>query len=153
MKRHSSLSGLSRDHHPALIAAQICKIKSPAYVGLPSEPAEKKKYILSFWKEELQSHFRSEEELLIPLIAGRDAELDDITKIVLRQHLELTQFIRELESAEDVESALDNFGYALDEHVRLEERVWFEMIQNLLDEKLLVEIGENLNSGSGAKNK
>jgi hypothetical protein len=147
MKRHSSLSPLSRDHHPALIAAQICKANSPAYTGLPSLPAEKRVYILSFWKDELADHFKAEEEILIPLITGIDAGLDSISKLVLAQHQELYHLIRELESAEDVEAALDDFGNALGEHVRLEERVWFERMQKVLDESLLNEIGRRMDSG------
>ncbi|PKL81958.1 MAG: hypothetical protein CVV24_12620 [Ignavibacteriae bacterium HGW-Ignavibacteriae-3] len=74
---------LSRDHHPALIAAQICKRGSPAYLGLPTLPAEKLSYIRSFWKDELYEHFKIEEEILIPEIAGKNDELDKITSNVI----------------------------------------------------------------------
>lgn len=137
---------LSRDHHPGLIAAQICKKGSPAYVGLPSIPGEKLNYIKSFWEDDLYKHFRIEEEILIPAITGTNAGLDKITARVLKEHSTLELLFRELDSPPDVEQALDNFGNALDEHIRHEERIWFEMIQKIFDEEFLAALGQKINS-------
>jgi len=69
----------------------------------------------------------------------------------LKEHKIIAQLFRELEAPEDVELALDNFGNALDEHIRHEERIWFEKIQNVFDEDFLAELGPRIDRSSSLK--
>lgn len=54
--------------------------------------------------------------------------------------------VRELEDANDVEVAPDNFGKAVDHHIRFERREWFENIQKTISDILLFEIGLSINN-------
>jgi hypothetical protein len=48
---------------------------------------------------------------------------DNMSNQVLEDHKIIRQLIRELETVIDVESALDNFGKAVDRHIRFEVRM------------------------------
>ncbi|MBA4406501.1 hypothetical protein C0389_04430 [bacterium] len=59
---------------------------------------------------------------MITSIIGRNDSLDELTQRVLQKHKLSKQLIRELEAANDVELAPDNFGKAVDHHIRFEGR-------------------------------
>ena len=64
MKRHESLAPLSREHHGALILAQLIKRNAPEYKGLPTTIIEKAAYAIQFYKTDLTKHFKKEELML-----------------------------------------------------------------------------------------
>lgn len=140
MRRHDSLIKLSKDHHNALIAAQVIKQNSPQYRGMPVDADGKKKYILKFWVDELVPHFSAEEKILIPAITSFNSNTDKLSQRVLDEHMMLVQIILELENDTDVERTLNNFGTALENHIRFEEREWFVQIQETIPEEILKEI-------------
>lgn len=104
--------------------------------------------MLTFWKDDLQKHFQSEEKILIPTISGVDEQLDLFTCRVLREHKLIEKILRELEQNVNIEYTLDRFGNALDEHIRFEEREWFEKIQETFNTDQLNKIEEKFKSAS-----
>ena len=64
MKRHDALAPLSREHHSALLLAQLLKKEAPAYKGMPTALNEKAAYALNIFTTKLQMHFKKEEEML-----------------------------------------------------------------------------------------
>lgn len=140
MKRHDALIKLSREHHTGLILSQLIKKSSPAYVGLPSDEEGKRIYTLNAYDNELREHFRKEEEILIPLISGKHEGVDRITTEVVRQHRQIENLIDQLRSPGETELILDELGNLLGDHIRLEEREWFEKIQRLFSDEELGKI-------------
>ena len=140
MKRHPSLAHLSRDHHQALILAQLLKKDSPAYKGLPTEMKEKADYAIRFYREELVEHFEKEEVIVIRNVQGVRAELDQLGKELIAEHIKLRDLFKETETTEDLANHLDLIGNTLEQHIRKEERVFFPMIQEYCEEQLLEKI-------------
>ena len=140
MKRHSSLAILSREHHSALILAQLLKKGAPVYKGLPVEPTGKADYAIRFYQNELINHFDQEEQAVINKIKGIDADLDKLANEITEEHKELRVLFSSIKDTHDLASYLDKLGYALQQHIRKEERVFFPLIQQVCSEKQLSEI-------------
>lgn len=60
------------------------------------------------------------------------------------EHARLSWWVGRLETAEDLEASPDGLGRFLIEHVRWEERELFAAVQELADERTLLEVGEAL---------
>lgn len=124
MKRASSLQPLSRDHHQALFVAQ--KLRRAT-----SETAtEARDGLLTYWHSHGAQHFRSEEEELLPAYAGHGDPEHPLVVQVLVDHVRIRRLARDLEhdEAPSVET-LRQLGARLADHVRLEERELFPLIE------------------------
>ena len=150
MKRHSSLAILSREHHGALILAQILKNGAPVYKGLPADLDGKAAYAIRFYKTELIKHFAEEEQAVIKKIRGVNADLDKLANEITEEHKELTSSFESIKNAKDLATHLDKLGWDLQKHIRKEEREFFPLIQELCDEILLSEIGQALSVNKSA---
>lgn len=139
LKRHFSLQPLSREHHEALILAQLLKRDVPDYKGLPTTTEGKVEHTQKIYEQELAPHFAKEEEVLIPAVRGYSTELDELCDTILEEHRAIREAVEELAGAEDGEAAalLDALGRLLEAHVRREERNWFELIQEVVPEEVL----------------
>jgi iron-sulfur cluster repair protein YtfE (RIC family) len=140
MKRHASLAPLSREHHGALILAQLLKNSSTVYRGLPSDSAGKANYAISFYQEELVKHFKEEEKIVIGKIGGIDASLDALAGEIIAEHKELGKLFGSIKEADDLPAHLEKIGHVLEQHIRKEERVFFPLIEMRCPAKLLSEI-------------
>jgi len=140
MKRHSSLASLSREHHGALILAQLLKKGAPVYKGLPTDPEGKRDYAIRFYNDELIKHFDDEERIVIKNIEGVDAGLDKMACDIKSEHTTLRALFASINDANDLSTHLDDLGWALEQHIRREEREFFPLIQELCSEELLSEI-------------
>lgn len=145
MKRHQSLYKFSREHHDGLILAQLLKKDAPEYKGLPRAPHEKRAYAVSFFKNELTKHFKAEEEILFVMANGRNNRLDTLTAELIFQHQTLAANFKliELEN-ENYIRIMDETGYLLEQHIRLEEREYFPLVQEELSEEELAELEKKL---------
>ena len=88
MKRHEALAPLSREHHSALILAQLLKKDAPAYKGLPTALNEKAAYALHMFITTLQLHFTNEEEML-DKIKNVHTEIDKLSDEIFKEHQQL----------------------------------------------------------------
>ena len=75
--------------------------------------------------------------MLFPMIKGKDEEIDELILALEKEHDSMGQMIENLDPAVSTEDDLHELGMALDQHVRKEERVLFQMIQEKIGEKLL----------------
>lgn len=124
MKRSEALRQLSRGHHRALETALSLKRADQAGA------AEAASSFMKFWKIHGQSHFRLEEEVLLPEAASRIPSTDPRMVRVLTDHVEIRRFVRALDGEERSSSeSLNELGELLDSHVRHEERVLFPLIE------------------------
>lgn len=132
IKRHEALQPWSRDHHQGLLLSW--KIKKGFSLGI--DPDRIKKYTDWFWRNHLIPHFETEEQFIFPIL-GKDNRL--ITQAI-DEHRHLQELF---ESGESVSENLSKIESLLNDHIRFEERVLFNAIQEIATEneiKLLNEV-------------
>lgn len=126
IKRHLALQPLSRDHHHGLL---FCwKIRSGVKRGIAI--TRMKAHAYWFWNTHLVSHFAEEEAVIFPIL-GKENEL---IKQALAEHAELKQLFSQ------EEMNYENLNYlqvALDKHIRFEERILFNQIQEVANPEQL----------------
>jgi iron-sulfur cluster repair protein YtfE (RIC family) len=140
MKRHQSLLTFSREHHTALLLAQILKKDAPQYKGMPSKLPDKVEYLKAKYYNELKQHFHVEENILFPFLTGKNNLIDELIDDLIRDHNKVAENIVLLDTHHDSEKLLDDTGRLLECHIRKEERVLFQKIQEVLSEEELNEL-------------
>lgn len=131
MKRHKCLIALSHDHHHGLLLAQLLKDDAPDYKGLPKDVGDKIKHALISWRKELKQHFANEEKILFPFIKGRDNELDKLISEIIGEHRIIKSLFDTLEKNGNKSGILNKIGVALESHIRKEERILFQKVQQV----------------------
>jgi len=136
LRRHIALQPLSRQHQQALLLAQLLKKDMPDYRGLPDSVEGKVAYTQRLFREVLRPHFAREENELIPAVRGFDEALDALSDTIVEEHRAIAAAMDELKQASEEAAAdlLDALGRLLEAHVRREERIWFERIQQVVPE-------------------
>jgi iron-sulfur cluster repair protein YtfE (RIC family) len=120
IKRHSSLQPLSREHHHSLL---LCwKIRTGFKKGV--DVKRMKRYVDLFFIDHIQPHFELEEKYVFPIL-GNDHEL---VKKALTDHRRL---FRLFNTADELEKSLGLIEEELEKHIRFEERVLFNEIQQV----------------------
>ena len=142
MKRSPELRDLSEEHHYGLILARGLRLAAKGERPLETAVAE----FLRAWSEEIQPHFRSEEEVLLPGFARAVPPDDPLIARTLTEHVALRRAARLLGEAEGERQreVAAEIGQALDDHIRFEERVLFPAIEAALGAAGLAKLGEEL---------
>ena len=143
MKRHESLAPLSREHHAALLLAQLLKKNAAAYKGMPEDTEGKILYAAGFYSSNLIPHFADEEKVFEKL-KGKSVHLDDAIKETIAEHVLLRKLFEEIANQQDPLTFNDTLGRSLEKHIRKEERELFPMIENAADETTLASIAKLL---------
>lgn len=140
--RHPALVPLSRDHHDVLVQVLWLRRALPAPVEALRRAAES---FLSFYADEMVGHMKDEEEVVLPLAAGADAEG---AERIRAEHREIHALAARLRGALDDGAALPGVAVELaqlvDDHVRFEERAYFMRVQDALDAPSLDALGAAL---------
>lgn len=124
MKRSAGLRTLSSEHHTGLVLARraLQAVEegqvADAWQDLPPQ-----------FEQELEPHFRQEEEQLLPAL--RQLGEEEIVQRTLEEHAALRALIHDRER--DAE-ALKAFAELLKSHIRFEERELFAIAQARLPE-------------------
>jgi hemerythrin-like domain-containing protein len=127
MKRDPALVSLSRDHHHALSAAQKLR-RANAETAADSRAA-----LVAYWEDRGRVHFRLEEEVLFPAYAAYGDPYDALIARALCDHVAIRQRIATLDrDRSQTVAALHELGGLIAEHVRLEEREVFPLIEAAL---------------------
>lgn len=137
MIRHQALIELSKDHQKGLMLAQLLKADAPAYKGLPTDLHGKMNYAIETFHSDLKKHFDDEEKILFPFVKGKDSECDKLIDELLDEHLFLSKNISQLNDSQKLSDKLDSIGKNLEQHIRKEERILFNKIQELLTDNEL----------------
>jgi iron-sulfur cluster repair protein YtfE (RIC family) len=126
MKRSPILQPLSREHHTALTLAKACE--RAALSGDAAMVSQACQRAIHAFANELEPHFRIEEQSLLPLLQGAESQM--LVQRTLADHRQLRGLLTGLQQ-NDVK-ALNSFGKDLTAHVRFEERELFPVIESLL---------------------
>jgi len=108
--------------------------------------------LLALWDEEVLSHCRAEEEVLLPELAARLSEADALIVFTLGDHVVLRQLVRELRAALPLArpAALASFAEKLGQHLEFERKTLFPALQATLGcDRLAALAGEIAGTSSG----
>ena len=141
MKRDPALAPLSHDHHQALVVAQRLRRATADSV------AHDRAAFLAFWNAEGEAHFELEERVLFPAFAGHGDAHHPLLARALCEHVDIRH--RAYRVADDTDAdarALQQLGTCLADHVRLEERELFPLIEAALPTEDLVALAAVLHT-------
>ncbi len=137
MLRDPSLVPLSRQHQHALaLCVRIARATGP-------DPLPWMEEMEQHFTQEIRFHFAAEEQAVFPR-ARRFAELAPLVEELLGEHAWLREMFARAERRELDWAGVQEFGRALSEHIRKEERQLFERLQKLLPAAEMKEAGESL---------
>lgn len=139
MKRSEALAILSRDHHQALfIAHKLTRADTDTATDVRAR-------FLDYWTRKGRRHFQLEEELLLPAYAVHGDAHDPLVLQVLGDHVAIRAQADHLAHTPGLDlDRLHELGAALSEHVRLEERQLFAVIEEAMPADELLELAHAL---------
>ena len=144
MKRHAALVPLSRQHHDGLALGVFIR-RGLQGVPDPSALERLRQQALDLWELELRGHFEAEEEALFPAV--RDAIPDpELVDQLIAEHDEMRTLFASLKQVSDdgLQDLLREVREILVRHIRTEERVLFETVQDSLDEHAMAVLGSRI---------
>jgi len=147
LKRQPGLIPLSREHHRVLLLAQLLKKNVPDYRGMPTTIEGKLQYLHDTFHVELKPHIEKEEAILLPLVREHAPGLSHMCDMLTDEHQQIQEHILAVLSLEppyeeaDVREQLNKIGLLLEQHVRMEERMFFQRIQQTVDKEILDTLG------------
>jgi iron-sulfur cluster repair protein YtfE (RIC family) len=126
IKRHESLQEFSRDHHQALL---LCwKIKVGLSKGVAVDVI--KTYVNWFFEQHILEHFQLEEEYMFPVLGSKHPLIIQ----ALEEHKLLISLFTD---TSNIKKSLAELHVKLKEHVRFEERILFNEIQEVATKEQL----------------
>lgn len=133
VKRHPSVQPLSKEHHHCLL---LCwKIRTGIEKNIAT--IRIKKYVDWFYHQYIKAHFEAEEKYVFPVL---DKNHEHIKKVTA-EHRRLKRLF---ENDTNIEKSLSLLEEELESHIRFEERILFNEIQEQASELQLKEIENNL---------
>ena len=129
----------SKEHHFGLLL--VWKIKQGFTKHI--DPERISNYVLFFFKEDLNIHFKDEETMLFTQLP----ETDELRIKAETDHQNIYHLIENIEANKKDTHALLVLADALDKHIRFEERSLFNHLQNNMDEKSLEAIEKRMSQG------
>jgi hemerythrin-like domain-containing protein len=132
IKRHEALVPFSRDHHYSLLL--VWKIRHGMRHSL--QPERISDYVVFFFTEDLQHHFKEEEKFLFSRLPAKD-------KLRIRaekEHKQIYELYSRIGKNRGDISLLKQFADLLESHIRYEEITLYEHLQNNVPEEILSDI-------------
>ncbi|MCK6605213.1 MAG: hemerythrin domain-containing protein [Ignavibacteriaceae bacterium] len=129
LKRHTNLAPLSRDHMKGLFLSRYAQKNAPPYKNFPVDTPSKTAIIIDGFVNELLPHFRREEDILLPFIKEFAPGLVELADEIFAGHKLLEVLAEKMKSDPGSADLLDEFGRVLEGHIRKEERILFEKLQ------------------------
>lgn len=140
MKRHPSLIPISREHRKMLMLAQLLKKNAPPYKGLPTDLEGKSAYAFHLKTQLIDQHWEKEEKRVFPFFQQFGNEtLQVLIEELKAEHQELEGLFEQLHSS-TTEAVADQLGRKLEAHIRKEERIAFELAQEVIGWEKLEEL-------------
>ncbi len=144
LKRHPAIVSFSKDHHFGLLL--VWKIRQ----GLAKEvDAERiSNYILFFFTEDLEKHFKDEEQLLFCKLPVNDT----LRKQAEKEHQSIYNLINAIQKNKNDTDLIRRLADDLERHIRFEERELFNHLQNIIPPDVLEEIAAGTSNNDKATN-
>jgi hemerythrin-like domain-containing protein len=142
IKRSNEIAPLSRDHHEGLLLGW--KIKKGIANG--TTVATIASYVKWFWEHHLIKHFKQEETVLIEYVPAENKQVQQM----IAEHMLIADKVSEIEKQPNQQLLLE-FATLLESHIRFEERVLFNEIEQILSPEQLKSVGDQLNKEEKSK--
>jgi hemerythrin-like domain-containing protein len=140
MLRDKSLVPLSRQHQHALALCVRIERASPI---AESDLAAWQQEIAQHFRAEIRVHFEAEEQFVFP--AARDfEELNPLIRELLEDHAWMRTRFAAAEGQALSGSEIKEFANRLSQHIRREERLLFQRLQQLMSGEQLAVMGQEL---------
>lgn len=140
MLRDKSLIPLSRQHQHALaLCVRIDRALPIAESDLPAWQSE----ITKHFRTEIRTHFVAEEQFVFPA-ARSFSEMSVVVEELLSDHTWLRERFARAEEQELSGAEITEFARALSKHIRKEEQLLFEPLQQLMTAEQLALMGKQL---------
>lgn len=140
MLRDKSLIPLSHQHQHALaLCVRIDRAQPIPVADLQAWQTE----IERDFANEIKVHFSAEEQVLFPA-ARQFAELIPLIEELITDHASLREYFLQSEARRISAESLPIFAQQLSTHIRKEERLLFERLQQLMTSKELEALGARL---------
>lgn len=140
MKRHESLIPLTHDHHHALAQARRLRLAAKQDDG---ERLRQAREFVDFFESDTLRHFREEEELVFPFVVD-EVEAAPVLNRIMMEHLRIHAVVRalkwELERGSPGAATMSRLATLLEQHIRLEEKSLFPLIERTVPAILLDEV-------------
>ncbi|MEO5945389.1 MAG: hemerythrin domain-containing protein [Chitinophagaceae bacterium] len=140
IKRHPSIVSFSRDHHFGLLL--VWKIRQGLKNNISAERISD--YVLYFFKEDLEKHFAEEEEMLFIHLPVDDT----LRKNAEEEHKEIYKLVETLGTNKKDVDLLNVLADKLDQHIRFEEREFFNHLQKNISSTELEKIAHRFTNSS-----
>ncbi len=136
IRRHTAITQFSREHHFGLLLSW--KIRQALKTGI--ETRRISNYVLFFFENDLAIHFAEEEKKLFSALPD---ELP-LKQEAISDHEKIRELMAAIRANNSDPALLRNLADLLDKHIRFEERVLFNYLQqNLSDEQLTAMTGDH----------
>jgi iron-sulfur cluster repair protein YtfE (RIC family) len=122
LKRDQAIVSFSKDHHFGLLL--VWKIRQGLNKAV--NPERISNYVLFFFKEDLEKHFKEEEQLLFIKLPVDDA----LRKRAEADHHSIYKLVAAVEKIKNDAVLLNQLADELEKHIRFEERELFNHLQN-----------------------
>lgn len=132
MQRSIALQPLSRDHKSLLMACLLIQ------KGLGKKAAIEVivDFFLQCWYKEIVPHLEEEEKVLIPLLVKYPVG-KDFAAAILGDHELLRTSVTHLNQDALNERLMANLADQLEQHIRFEERIVFQQMQEFIPDEIL----------------
>ncbi|HET9869371.1 MAG TPA: hemerythrin domain-containing protein [bacterium] len=125
MRREKFLWPLTQGHHGALVAARNIRARLSGAPGEgPGAPESLVREVEAFFRDDLEFHFKGEEEVLLKAFEEHVGPSDEGSRKIREDH----RVLREL-SRSSRRTDLSQFAEALTAHIRYEEDVFFPRVE------------------------
>jgi len=141
-KRHQAIISFSKDHHFGLLL--VWKIRQGLNKAV--NPERISNYVIFFFKEDLEKHFKEEEQLLFSKLPVGDV----LRKKAEADHQAIYKLVGTIEKKKDDANLLGQLADELEKHIRFEERELFNHLQNNIPIDNLASIDSRLSNSSKA---
>ena len=144
IKRHQALVSFSKDPHFGLLL--VWKIRQGLAKAVNNERISN--YVFFFFKEDLEKHFKEEEQLLFCKLPSDDV----LRKHAEKDHQTIYNLIGNIGKKKDDANLLNHFANVLEKHIRFEERELFNHLQNNIAAENLEKIADLFSNDNKAVN-
>ena len=150
-RRHPALIPVARDHHECLILAQrLMHGTTASERDWPREAAPQAALLARFFERHLRDHFAAEEDLVFPAARSAGGEAESLVVQLLAEHREMAGLVEQLAVNLQVTAAeLAAFGQLLNDHIRLEDRQLFPLMEAQMQADALLDLQQRVEARYG----
>lgn len=138
MKRAVALQPLSHQHHNALMACMLIN----KGIAKAADTNVMRDFVANLWNEDLLPHFKAEETFLFPLFPPNHP----YKKVIEREHETLSLLIQRISIIRLGYTQFKVFARLLEDHIRFEERIAFNYLQDVAGQAKMEEVEKSLSS-------